>query len=83
MKLVLCIVIIVVVLVIYQALRDREEDFATVREKATALSQWMRAHPRATYREFISENPESNQVEYMKLRTQAKSLDKLIESLKI
>ena len=44
------------------------EDFTTNEEKATQLSQWVTENPSSPYTEFIQSNPESNIVEYTKLK---------------
>lgn len=44
------------------------EDFATVEEKASQLTRWIDNHPTGPYIEFIQANPDSNIVEYNKLR---------------
>ena len=80
----LCAVIIV--LIYFYC--GRREDFANVTAKATQLSQWMNAHPNGSYDEFIRNNPESNIVEYTKLRDITASsghttIGSAVEALKI
>lgn len=58
--------IIVLIYLCYQ--HCSSESFANVEEKATQLTQWVNQHPRGKYVEFIQDNPESNIVEYTKLR---------------
>lgn len=72
---------IVLAIIIVFAYQCREEGFTTIQEKTRALLAWDRAHPNASYAEFIRENPESNQVEYIKLRSSTPST--LADSLKI
>lgn len=45
------------------------EGFASLDQKAGALSSWLRARPSASYGEYIEANPESNIVEYTKIRS--------------
>jgi hypothetical protein len=52
----------------FRCLCFAQEDFATVDEKASQFSEWMTQHPSPTYAEFIQSNPDSNIVEYTKLR---------------
>lgn len=63
----ICAILVIILIVL--ACMQREEDFATVEDKATQLSKWMRAHPGAPYVDFIRANPDSNIVEYTKMRT--------------
>lgn len=46
----------------------QSEDFATLDEKARHLTTWIQMHPTGPYVEFIKANPDSNIVEYTKLR---------------
>lgn len=67
--------VLVSILALAQANRERErererecEDFTTRSEKNRALDEWWREHAHnATYKEYISQFPSSNIVEYTQL----------------
>lgn len=87
---ILIILIIVICIVARDSMHSREETFATLNDKANALSLWMRKHggANATYANFIADNPDSNIVEYNKLRAlydsgRINSQSAIVESLKI
>lgn len=61
---IICVAVLLVIILI----RGQSEGFSTVEEKAQQLSGWMTQHPTAPYVEYIQANPESNIVEYTKLR---------------
>jgi len=63
---VLCAFIILIVVLYMRYLTG--EGFATIKQKTTKLSEWMKVNPRAPYVEYIRANPESNIVEYTMLR---------------
>ena len=66
-----CIVAIICVYLYLLAMRvyaGQTEDFTTNEEKATQLSQWVTENPSSPYTNFIQANPESNIVEYTKLK---------------
>lgn len=72
LAIVLALVLVsVLALALAQANRERErerEDFATRSEKNRALDEWWREHAHnATYKEYISQFPSSNIVEYTQL----------------
>lgn len=87
------ILIVFIIIMVYIVARDsilaREESFATVGDKARTLSLWMRKNGGAsTYTGFIADNPDSNIVEYNKLRAlydsgRINSHSAVVESLKI
>ena len=57
-----------IIILIWTFIRRPREDFATVEEKANQLSKWFVTHPNGKYVEFVRDNPESNIVEFTKLR---------------
>jgi len=70
----LCVIIVIILALIAvfafvacRALHPRE-DFANIDEKVAHLREWVQARPRAPYTEYITANPDSNIVEYARLR---------------
>lgn len=67
------IIVALVILVIFIVIRHSQpnfaEDFANVDSKATVLSNWFAQHGQsARYVDYIRDNPDSNIVEYSRLR---------------
>lgn len=70
----LCVVVVTVIALIavfafiaYRATHPRE-DFANIDEKVAHLREWIETRPRSPYTEYIAANPDSNIVEYARLR---------------
>lgn len=64
----LVVLVIIAIIAYYYRASWMCEGFATPREKASALSRWVSDNPRALYAEYIVANPESNIVEYSKIK---------------
>jgi Flp pilus assembly pilin Flp len=87
---VLALIALVIVIIIVIRARG-SESFTSVGDKVDELTEWMSAHgggSSATYANFIEDNPDSNIVEYTKLRAlyadgRVASRQSVIEELKI
>lgn len=77
-----------IIILIWTFIRRSREDFATVEEKANQFSKWFMTHPNGKYAEFVRDNPESNIVEFTKLRNLSFERDNIstksaVEALRI
>lgn len=63
---IICVLIIGLIYCLY--MHYCSEQFVSLEEKSSQLTKWMNKNPRGRYVKFIQDNPESNIVEYTKLR---------------
>lgn len=75
--------IVVILVLLYLGGFCCTEGFANVEDKARHLSSWLIDNPDAQYIEFIKANPESNIVEYTKLKQNGQRVGALAEALRI